>query len=63
MAEPGEETEWHDATDADDRALLIATAHPELDIEAETALVDGHEIACASSATGGTESCTCSARR
>lgn len=44
IAEPGEETEWLDPTDADDRALLIATAHPELDIEAETALVDGHEI-------------------
>jgi Domain of unknown function (DUF1841) len=44
MAEPGEETEWLDPTDADDRALLIAAAHPELDTEAETALVDGQEI-------------------
>jgi hypothetical protein len=92
MAEPSEEIEWLDPADADDRALLIAAAHPELDTETETALVEGHEInprlhltvheivasqiveddppgsgrrrsACASSATAGTRSCTCSARR
>jgi hypothetical protein len=44
MAEPGEGTEWLDPANADDRALLIAAAHPELDTEAETALVDGYEI-------------------
>jgi hypothetical protein len=43
-AEPGEESPWLDPTDADDRALLIAAAHPELDTKAETALVDGREI-------------------
>jgi uncharacterized protein DUF1841 len=44
MAEPGEETQGFDPNDADDRALLIAAAHPELDTDAETALLDGHEI-------------------
>ena len=44
IAEPGEETEWLDPTDADDRALLIAAAHPDLDTETETALVDDQEI-------------------
>jgi hypothetical protein len=44
MAEPGEELQGLDPTDADDRALLIAAAHPELDTETETAVVDGHEI-------------------
>jgi uncharacterized protein DUF1841 len=44
IAEPGEETQGLDPNDADDRALLIAAAHPELDTEAETALVDGQEI-------------------
>jgi Domain of unknown function (DUF1841) len=44
VIEPDEETEWLDPTDADDRALLIAAAHQDLDTEAETALVDGHEI-------------------
>jgi hypothetical protein len=44
IAEPGEETQWLDPNDADDRALLIAAAHPEIDTDAETALVDGHEI-------------------
>jgi len=44
IAEPDEETEWLDPVDADDRALLIAAAHPELDTEAETALVEGREI-------------------
>lgn len=41
MSEPDE---WLDPSDADDRALLIAAAHPELDTEAESALVDGHEM-------------------
>jgi hypothetical protein len=43
-AEPGDETQELDPNDADDRALLLAAAHPELDTEAETALVDGREI-------------------
>jgi uncharacterized protein DUF1841 len=44
IAEPREEIQRLDPTDADDRALLIAAAHPELDTEAEAALVDGNEI-------------------
>jgi hypothetical protein len=44
LPEPGDETRWLDPTDAGDRALLIAAAHPELDTEAETALVHGHEV-------------------
>jgi hypothetical protein len=44
IAEPGEETDWLDPNDADDRALLIAAAHPEFDTEAETALGDDPEI-------------------
>ena len=44
IAEPREESEWLDPADADDRALLIAAAHPELDTTAETVLVDGGEI-------------------
>jgi Domain of unknown function (DUF1841) len=44
IAEPREEIRWLDPTDEDDRALLIAAAHPELDTDAEAALVDGHEI-------------------
>ena len=36
IAEPDEEIGWLDAADADDRALLIAAAHPDLDDEAET---------------------------
>jgi hypothetical protein len=44
MAEPGEETQGLDPNDADDRALLIAAAHPELDTDGETALVEGREI-------------------
>jgi predicted metal-dependent phosphoesterase TrpH len=44
IAEPDEETEWLDPTDADNRAVLIAAAHPELDTDAETVLVDGSEI-------------------
>src|SRR5688572_20358724 len=44
IAESDEETEWLDPADADDRALLIAAAHSELDAEAEAALVDDQEI-------------------
>lgn len=44
IAEPDEETQWLDANDADDRALLIAAAHPELDTDAETAVVEGREM-------------------
>jgi hypothetical protein len=32
IAEPREETEWLDPADADDRALLIAAAHPEAEM-------------------------------
>lgn len=44
IAEPDEDIQRVDPTDADGRALLIAAAHPELDTDAEAALVDGHEI-------------------
>ena len=44
IADPGEETQWLDPADPDERALLIAAAHPELDPEAETVLVDGQEM-------------------
>lgn len=44
IPEPSDETEWLDPGDPDERALLIAAAHPELDTEAETVLADGHEI-------------------
>jgi uncharacterized protein DUF1841 len=40
----GAETELLDLTDPDDRALLIRTAHPELDTELETVIVDGREM-------------------
>ena len=39
-----EPDEWLDPSDADDRALLIAAAHPELDTDAESALVEGSEM-------------------
>src|SRR4051794_41373252 len=38
------ETELLDAADPDDRALLIAAAHPELDTDLETLIVDGREM-------------------
>lgn len=41
-SEPG--TEFLDPADPDDRALLIRAAHPELDVERETVVVDGREI-------------------
>ncbi len=44
IADPGEQTWGLDPTDADDRALLIAAAHPELDTDAETAPVEGREM-------------------
>jgi hypothetical protein len=44
ITDPDEEIEWLDPADADERALLIAAAHAELDTEAESASVDGHEI-------------------
>jgi hypothetical protein len=34
IADPDEEMRWLDPVDADDRALLIAAAHPDLDTEA-----------------------------
>jgi hypothetical protein len=40
----GAETELLDLADPDERALLIRTAHPELDTEAETMVVDGREM-------------------
>jgi hypothetical protein len=44
IADLDEEMRWLEPADADDRALLIAAAHPDLDTESETALVDGQEI-------------------
>jgi hypothetical protein len=38
------ELEWLERADPDDRALLISAAHPELDVEAETAFQHGEEI-------------------
>ena len=38
------DTDLLDLADADDRALLIAAAHPELDTDAETLIVDGREM-------------------
>src|SRR3954453_6352288 len=38
------ETELLDAADPDARALLIAAAHPELDTDLETLIVDGREL-------------------
>ena len=41
ISKPGEfDPELLDAADADDRALLIRAAHPELDTRAETVVVD-----------------------
>lgn len=45
ITEPGElDAELLDAADADDRAVLIRAAHPELDTKAETVIVDGREM-------------------
>jgi Domain of unknown function (DUF1841) len=45
ISEPGElDAERLDAADADDRALLIRAAHPELDTGEETVIVDGREM-------------------
>jgi hypothetical protein len=44
IAERGEDTAWLDVGNPDERALLIAAAHPELDADAETMLVDGREM-------------------
>jgi Domain of unknown function (DUF1841) len=38
------ETEFLDPADPDARALLIAAAHPELDTDLETMIVDGREM-------------------
>lgn len=40
----GAETELLDTTTPDERALLVRAAHPELDPELETAVVDGREM-------------------
>jgi Domain of unknown function (DUF1841) len=44
IADPDEDTQHLDPADADERALLIRAAHPELDTEAETVVVDGREM-------------------
>jgi len=44
IAEPDEETQWLDPTGPDERALLIRAAHPELDTDAETVVLDGREM-------------------
>jgi hypothetical protein len=45
ITEPGElDPELLDPADADDRALLIRAAHPELDTKAETVSVDGQKM-------------------
>jgi hypothetical protein len=44
IAEPDEATQHLDPADPDERALLIRAAHPELDTDAETVLVDGGEM-------------------
>jgi hypothetical protein len=36
--------EWLDPADEDDRSVLFAAGHPELDTEAETVVVDGQEM-------------------
>jgi hypothetical protein len=41
-SEPG--TDFLDPADPDDRAFLIRAAHPELDVDHETVVVDGREI-------------------
>ena len=44
IADPDEQTQWLDPADPEGRALLIRAAHPELDTEAETVVVEGREI-------------------
>ena len=44
IAEPDEDTRFLDPADPDDRSLLIRAAHPELETDAETTLVDGEEM-------------------
>ncbi len=44
IADPDEDTQQLDPADRDERALLIRAAHPELDTEAETVLLDGSEM-------------------
>ena len=41
---PDEDTQALDPADPDERALLIRAAHPELDTDAETVIVDGREM-------------------
>jgi hypothetical protein len=44
IADPGQDTQRLDPADPDERALLIRAAHPELDTDAETMVVDGREM-------------------
>jgi hypothetical protein len=44
IPDAGQYTQWLDPGDPDERALLISAAHPELDTDAETMLVDGREM-------------------
>jgi hypothetical protein len=44
ISHPDDDTKELDPADPDERALLIRAAHPELDTDAETALVDGREM-------------------
>ena len=44
IAGPDEETQWLDPADPDERALMIRAAHPELDSDAETVVLGGHEM-------------------
>jgi hypothetical protein len=45
IADPGElDPDLLDPADADERALLIRAAHPELDTDAETMVVNGQEM-------------------
>jgi hypothetical protein len=44
IADPDEDTQQLDPADPDERALLIRAAHPELDTEADTVLLDGSEM-------------------
>lgn len=44
IADRDEDTQFLDPADPDERALLIRAAHPELDTDADTIVVDGREM-------------------
>ncbi len=44
IADPREQTQWRDPVDPEERELLIRAAHPELDTDAETVVVEGREM-------------------